>query len=125
MRRGSSSVCLTCAIGSRSQFICIVCRTGRGRKRRRGTGCTGSAGLNNMAIFALVDATGGVSDEPPQTLAPNQVQIAQNVNFWKAPLGARRNGSVLLVSGTNNAQFVAGAQPNNQFVWTMDSSGVI
>ena len=46
---------------------------------------------NNLIIS---DLSGGLNDtDPPTSLASNQCVRAENVEFWKAPCGARRNGA--------------------------------
>lgn len=45
--------------------------------------------------FTISDLSGGYNDaDPPTSLAPNQCVTAENVDFFKAPLGARRLGCV-------------------------------
>ncbi len=78
-----------------------------------------------MAIFAFADGRGGMSDEHPATLLENQVTIAENIHFWKAPLGARRNGSVLVASGMASPQAMAAVQPSTSLIWTIDFNGVV
>lgn len=78
-----------------------------------------------MALFALVDTRGGMSDEPPATLPENQVEIAVNVHWWKAPLGARRNGAVVVATGVSTPQYLAVAQPSTSLLYSIDSGGFV
>ena len=79
-----------------------------------------------MAAIIINDCTGGESDIQASTLAPNQVAIAQDVDFHRTNLFNRRNGSVVVISGLDaevNSLVVFKPEDAIGDLWALDEAG--
>lgn len=73
--------------------------------------------------FTIIDLSGGYNDSiPPTSIAPNQCVTAENIDFFRAPVGARRKGctAITLPSSLSSKAQITFLHRN---VHTVDESG--
>lgn len=81
-----------------------------------------------MPVLPINDLRGGESDEHPATILENQVAEAQNVDWWKAFVAGRRNGSddvitALLSELTALIVYTPNSASTNDRLWSLNEAG--
>lgn len=81
-----------------------------------------------MPELIIDDLSGGISDEHPSKVGPNQVEVAYNVDFWDGKVAGRRNGSTLVVSGLSDPLIglfghTPTTDPDDDRLWCVSTTG--
>lgn len=79
--------------------------------------------------IVISDLRGGISDEHPAKLGPNQVAYALNMDYWDGWLGGRRNGVTVKTTPTVPATILHRHQPSSDpaddRLWALFANGQV